>query len=113
MDGLKIQGEIIFIGETQQIKDTFTKRNFVVQTKLEQYPQEYELQLTKDNCSRLDDFVCGDTVIASINLRGRGYTKKDGTRGWFTSLDCWRLEKASGAALPKQSEQEYVDDLPF
>ena len=114
MDGLKVTGEIIFIGDTQQIKDTFTKRNFVVQTKLDQYPQEYELQLTKDGCSKLDAFKVGDTVTASINLRGRGYTKKDGSRGWFTSLDCWRLEKASGgAALPEQSAQEFVDNLPF
>lgn len=114
MDGLKISGEIIFIGETQQIKDTFTKRNFVVQTKLDQYPQEYELQLTKDGCSRLDGFRVGDTVTASINLRGRGYTKKDGSRGWFTSLDCWKLDKISGAAaLPEQTAQEYVDNLPF
>lgn len=114
MDGLKVTGEIIFIGDTQQIKDTFTKRNFVVQTKLDQYPQEYELQLTKDGCSKLDAFKVGDTVTASINLRGRGYTKKDGSRGWFTSLDCWRLEKTSGAEpLPTQSAQEYVDNLPF
>lgn len=114
MDGLKVTGEIIFIGDTQQIKDTFTKRNFVIQTKLDQYPQEYELQLTKDGCSKLDAFKVGDTVTASINLRGRGYTKKDGSRGWFTSLDCWRLEKANGGtALPEQSAQEFVDNLPF
>lgn len=114
MDGLKIAGEIIFIGQTQQIKETFTKRTFVVQTKLDQYPQEYELQLTKDGCSKLDAFKVGDSVVASINLRGRSYTKKDGSRGWFTSLDCWRLEKASGGTqLPKQTPEEFVDNLPF
>jgi hypothetical protein len=114
MDGLKIQGELIFIGDTQQVKDTFTIRKFVVTNNMDKYPQEYEIQLTKDNCATLDNFKVGDTVQASVNLRGRGYTNKEGKRGWFTSLDCWRLEKVgSGTALPKQSEQEYVDNLPF
>lgn len=114
MDSVKIHGEIIFIGTTQQIKDTFTIRKFVVQTKLETYPQEYELQLTKDKCSLLDNYKVGDTVTASINLRGRGYTNKDGKKGWFTSLECWKLEKgASTSGLAQQTAQEFVDNLPF
>jgi len=114
MEGLKIAGEIIFIGQTQQIKDTFTIRKFVVQTKLEQYPQEYEMQLTKEKCSLLDNYKIGDTVTASINLRGRGFTNKEGKKGWFTSLECWRLDKATGGTqLPKQTPEEFVDNLPF
>lgn len=113
MDSLKIEGEIIFIGDTQQIKDTFTIRKFVVQTKLETYPQEYEVQVTKDKCSILDSYKVGDSVVAMINLRGRGYINKEGKRGWFTSLECWRLDKQGSTTLPQQSAEEYVDSLPF
>lgn len=109
-ESVVVTGELIYIGDTKQVKETFTVRRFVVQTK-DEYPQELEMQFTKDRCSSLDAFKVGEPVIAKCNLRGRGYTNKAGERAWMVSLDCWRLDKA-GAATPR-TEEQILNDLPF
>ena len=112
-DAINITGELIHIGQTQQVKDTFQKRSFVVKTHSE-YPQELECQFTQDKCKELDRFKVGDTVTARVNLRGRGYQKREGGMGWFTSLDCWKLDKlGEGAPANKATVIAEPTDLPF
>jgi hypothetical protein len=110
--------------DTQQINDTFKKREFVVTDNSSQYPQDILFQLTQARCDVLDPFNEGEEVSVTFNLRGREWTNpKDGQVRYFNSLDVWKMEKAAGFAetpLPQEPPAEVAssgadmeDDLPF
>lgn len=127
----KLQGTIKLIKDTQQITDTFSKREFVVTESSSMYPQDILFQAVQDKCSMLDGLSQGETVEVSFNLRGREWTSPQGEVKYFNSLDAWRVEKVAqgmptggpsdmdlGAApapeIPSSSNDEAEDDdLPF
>lgn len=110
--------------DTQQISDTFKKREFVITDNSSQYPQDILFQLTQNRCEVLDPFNEGEEVTVTFNIRGREWTSpKDGTVRYFNSLDVWKMEKAAGfqeTPLPEEPPAEVAssggdmeDDLPF
>ena len=113
----QLTGSIKVINETVQISEKFKKREFVVTTNDEMYPQDIMFQAVQDKCSLLDAYNEGDTVEVSFNLRGREWTNPQGEVKYFNTLDVWRVEKTDGnvtKADPKQAEAtEVEDDLPF
>lgn len=90
---MELNVKIYAIKETQQISETFSKREFIVET-LENYPQHLLLQVVKDKCDKLDEFVSGDEVIVSLNLKGRLWTGNDGEEKCFNTLECWKIVKS-------------------
>ncbi|MCF6360237.1 MAG: DUF3127 domain-containing protein [Cyclobacteriaceae bacterium] len=125
---LSIAGSILEISEVQQIKETFKKREFVLEhTENPQYPEFIKFELIQDKCALLDAFKVGDKVNVQFNLKGRKWTDRDGKVVYFNSLQAWRLqaeggaepEKSAGAApLEGLSEPEWASndsegDLPF
>ncbi|MDZ7847988.1 MAG: DUF3127 domain-containing protein [Owenweeksia sp.] len=124
---MEVEGIIKKIEDTQQIKETFKKRNLVVTTE-EQYPQHLLVEFVQDKTSLLDQFNEGDKVTIGINLRGREWQSPQGEVKYFNSINGWRIEKkepamsnnaaSSGPAdmppmPPMQDESEDEDDLPF
>lgn len=121
-----ITGKLIVKNDTEKIKDTFRKREFVISDESSQYPQEIIFQLIQDKCDLLDPFKVGEEVKVNFNLRGRRWENPtSGETRFFNSLDAWRLEKAGAAApmnhdLPPMPNEEPAnmsnddsDDLPF
>lgn len=120
---MEISGNIKKIGDTQQITNTFQKRELVVTTE-EQYPQHMLIEFVQDKTSLLDSFNVGDKVTVGINLRGREWTSPQGEVKYFNSIHGWRIEKIGGAQTDGQDEgmpaappvapmDEEDDDLPF
>jgi hypothetical protein len=115
-----ISGKLKVVNETQQIKDTFRKREFVLTDESGNYPQFIQFQLVQDNCELLNGFQPGDEVKVLFNLRGREWTSPSGEVKYFNSLDAWRVEKV-GVAAPSSAPQhteapplpQEEDDLPF
>lgn len=83
---MNIVGKIHQIGEEQSVSDKFKKREFVINTG-GQYPQYILLQLVNNNCSVIDSFNIGDSVVAFINLKGREYNGK-----YYNSIECYKLK---------------------
>ena len=115
-----LKGEIKVISETQQVSDSFKKREFVVLDASGQYPQTIMLQTVQDRCQLLDAFKVGDAVEVTFFLRGREWTNpKDGVVRYFNSLDAWKVEAMGGGAAEAgaSSTETFVaegeDDLPF
>ena len=122
-------GEIRAIMDTQQVTDSFRKREFALEIDDGRYSQTVKFQLVQDKTELLDDYEVGQQVKVHFNLRGREYTRKsDGATDYWTNLECWRLEKAEGAdesadqSGPGQAEAEAGffsgssgpdDDIPF
>ena len=104
----QLQGKLTEIFDTQQVTDSFQKREFIVETKEENSGKEFietiKFQLTGDKCNILDTFVKGEDVEVSFNIRGRVW-RKDDKVSYFTNLEAWRVSHH------KDATQDSVDDL--
>lgn len=120
-----ITGVVKVIKDTEQVTDTFKKREFVITDNSSSYPQDILFQLTQDRTSLIDDVKVNDIINVSFNIRGREWTSPQGEVRYFNSLDAWRVEKNQGSAptpsnIPPASTEsaetlidESDDDLPF
>jgi hypothetical protein len=126
---IDLKGVIYKINDTQQISETFKKREFILECSEannstgEIYKQYLPIEVIKDNCSKLDNFKAGEAVEVSINLRGRlwGGDKEKGERA-FLNLLAWRIyrhiEEAAEPEIVNEIEggediNTGPDDLPF
>ena len=110
----KLTGTVKVINDTVQVTEKFSKREFVVITDGETYPQEISFQAAQDKCSMLDGIQIGNQIEVSFNLRGREWVNPQGEAKYFNTLDAWRIESLSGTPQPSLAEQaEASDDLPF
>ena len=86
-------GKLIRIYDTEQIKDTFRKREFVVEQTDGQYPNPVKFELTQDRCNLLDGFQEGQDVTVSFDVSGRAWNDK-----YFTNLRAWRVQQAGASS---------------
>jgi len=92
---MEVIGTIKLINSTQAIgANNFMKREIVVTTDEENYPQPLSLEFTQDKCKLLDNFQVGQRVKVSINLRGREWITPEGDAKYFNTLQGWRIEQA-------------------
>lgn len=120
-----VEGKIVEKYDTQNIKDTFKKREFVLEyAENPQYPEFVKFELIQSNCEQLDSMEIGDEVTVNFNLKGRKWTDPQGEVKYFTSLQAWRIDKKSASSgssdTPPPPTQEWTkedfsqdDDLPF
>jgi hypothetical protein len=121
----QLTGTVKVLNDTQQVTDSFKKREFVVTDASSQYPQDILFQAVQANTDKLNDIQVGETVTVSFNLRGREWTSPQGEVKYFNSLDAWNIIKAGAGAPPVQGApaapsaspetqlEEGDDDLPF
>jgi hypothetical protein len=122
--GMEIKGKVHEIGATQQVSETFKKRDLIVEyAENPTYPEYIRFEALQDKTALLDTFKTGDEVEVFFNLRGRPWTDKAGKTSYFNSLVIWRVNAVAGA--PAASTPAYAapvdvsnapgedDDLPF
>ena len=120
---MEVLGKVKLINQTQQVTDSYKKRELVVTTD-EQYPQHILIEFAQDKCSLLDNYQVGQNVKVSINLRGREWVNPQGEIKFFNSIQGWRIEKVQAevpSATPQMQpippatnfKEEKHDDLPF
>jgi hypothetical protein len=113
---MEITAKIHEIFETQNIKDSFRKREFIAEyAENENYPQYIKFELIQEKCDELNDYKHGDEVLIHFNLRGKPWTNKQGEKIYFNSLQVWKLEKLSETTDDVKSDEQELpdDDLPF
>ncbi|MDP3849929.1 MAG: DUF3127 domain-containing protein [Luteolibacter sp.] len=124
-------GKIKVINDTQSFPSGFTKREFVLTTAHDKFPQDLKFEIVKDKCSLLDAYQVGQDVQVSFDIRGNEYNGK-----YFVNLSCWKIqaanasaESSSGASAPAprgqaaksaepdmaelRNEDDFDDDPPF
>jgi hypothetical protein len=114
---MEVKGTIKVINATKVVSEKFSSREFVVETE-EQYPQLISMQVTNAKCPVLDGYAVGDKVTASINLRGRKWTNKEGVDRYFNTIECWKISKDGATApvpsvAPANETANNEEDLPF
>jgi len=88
------RGSIKWIGDLQSFPSGFTKREFVVTTAHDKYPQDLKFEMVKEKCSLLDSFGLGEEVAVSFDIRGNAYNGK-----YFVNLSCWKLQRDAGSGV--------------
>lgn len=118
----KLTGVLIVKKDAVQVTEKFIKREFVIETSAEMYPQKVLVQLVQDKTNILDNFKEGDQIEVLINIRGREWVDpKTGEIKYFNSLDAWRINKLGeqqNQTPPRnendlQTKEANDDDLPF
>ena len=120
---MNIDGKILEKFATQEIKESFRKREFVLEyAENPQYPELLKFELIQSNCEQLDGVEVGDEVTVSFNLKGRKWEDPKGGVKYFNSLQAWRIEKKSAASTDSNNsgntdwmKEDFSqdDDLPF
>ncbi|MDH5365598.1 MAG: DUF3127 domain-containing protein [Cyclobacteriaceae bacterium] len=127
---MEVKGKIAEIFQTQQVTDTFKKREFVLEfAENPQYPEFVKFEMIQDKCGLLDNYQVGNEITISFNLKGRKWNDPKGGVKYFNTLQAWRIQ--SGASQTQTStpapqegmdqmeepgwinEDEKTDDLPF
>lgn len=124
---MQLEGIIKVIGETQTFgSNGFRKRELVITTDDENYPQDIMIEFVQDKTDLLDKYVEGEKAKVSINIRGREWTNPQGEVKYFNSIQGWRIEGIdSGQSgmppvppiesfVPSDNiNEEDTDDIPF
>lgn len=122
---MELTGKLIVINETKEYgSNGFKKREFVIETENEKYPQKILIEVIQDKCNLLDNYSIGDSIKVSYNINGREWINPQGEAKYFNSVQGWRIENLAQAApqnitpadqlepAPDLSANE-PDDLPF
>ena len=111
---MKVKGNIVKIGNVQDISQSFRKRELVLKT-AEQYPQFILIEFVQDKAGLLDANFCkqGAFVEVSINLKGREWKNPQGDLRYFNSIQGWRIQEAVEEVAVEAQSPDREDDLPF
>lgn len=112
---MEISGRIKSIGKTNNVSDSFRKREIVITTN-EQYPQHLLLEFVQDKCEVLDSYKVGQDVEIGINLRGREWVNPEGETKYFNTIQGWKIKELGGSeeeTLKQVNPVAQDDDLPF
>jgi len=91
---MNIKAKILEKYDTQNVTDSFRKREFVVEyAENPQYPEFVKFEMIQANCDQLDNFQAGQEVNISFNLKGRKWTDPKGEVKYFNSLQAWKIER--------------------
>jgi single-strand DNA-binding protein len=125
----QIEGKIIIMDDTQTFGSGFTKREFVIETSDDKYPQKIKLEAVKAGCDKLDAYKVGDGIKVDFNIRGNEYNGK-----YYVQLSAWKFERIgapvgvtspeygrheqrsgsqNGARPPANVQDDDGDEIPF
>jgi hypothetical protein len=90
-------GKLKWIGETQAFPSGFSKREFVVTTAADKYPQDLKFEVVKDKCASLDPFEVGQDVAVNFDIRGNEYNGK-----YYVNLACWKIQSGGASSGPAE-----------
>lgn len=122
MAGYELTGTVKAVLDVMKFESGFTKREFVVTTENERFPQHVKFECVKERCSLLDDVKPGQHVTVNFDIRGNEYKGR-----YFVSLSAWKIETAGEAGGDREEEDqdrppldqrkppedEGADNLPF
>ena len=105
MPSYDLTGTVKLIMDQQTFDSGFTKREFVVTTEGERFPQDVKFECVKERVALLDSVQPGQRVAVSFDLRGNEYNGR-----YFVNLTAWKVEEAGSQAA--DSGDPSADELP-
>ena len=111
---LELTGTLKVIGELQTFCSGFTKREFVIETPDDKYPQMVKFETVRDGTDLLNDLTLGDELKITFDVRGNEYKGK-----YYVNLNAWRINVETPAAKKQEQpadaepEDDDLGDVPF
>jgi hypothetical protein len=96
------EGTIKVIEQTMTFDSGFKKREIVITSNDEKFPQDVKFEFTKDSVEKLDAFKVGDTVKVAFSIRGNEYNGK-----FYVSLGAFTIAHVKlegGLTAPSTAE---------
>ncbi len=95
-------GTVKKIGEVQTFPSGFSKREIVVTSEEDRYPQDVSFEFLKEKADLLNNIGEADRVKVTFDIGGREYNGR-----YFNNLKGWRIEKLDeeGGAAPKATDE--------
>ena len=112
---MDITGKVLEVFPVQQVSDRFRKREVVLEYATNpQYPEFIKFEFVQDRTDLLDNFQPGQEVQVWFDLKGRKWTDRNGEIRYFTTLQGWRIQLASGApdGAPGGAPAAQMSDIP-
>jgi hypothetical protein len=103
MAAYEMTGAVKVMMDEVTFSSGFNKREFVVTTEDDRYPQDIKFECVKDKTAMLNDVQVGQRVKVTFDLRGNEHEGR-----YYTNLSAWRLEPA-GEATAAGDEAPPVD----
>tara|TARA_B110000037_G_scaffold29139_1_gene34806 strand:+ start:83723 stop:84076 length:354 start_codon:yes stop_codon:yes gene_type:complete len=113
-----LSGKIKKIFDLQTFPSGFSKREFVVTSTADRFPQDIKFDCLKDKADLLEGVKEGDEVTVHFDLGGREYNGR-----YFVNVNAWKLDSGSSSAVGSPSSKEpedttdyspdAVDEVPF
>lgn len=97
----ELSGTVKVVMDTVKFDSGFTKREFVVTTPDDRYPQNIKFECVKDKCSLLDGVKPGQRVTVSFDIRGNEFKGR-----YFVSLSAWKIEPIAAGGGQEEPENE-------
>lgn len=109
-----VSGKIREIFPEKQIKETFKKREFVIDYLPESnYPQLIKFELVNEGCSLINGYSIGDEVEVVFELTGREWINPEGERIYFTTLRALKISRLEKESNEKLSESLSTSENSF
>jgi len=108
----ELSGSVKEIFEEQTFGSGFNKREFVVTTDADKYPQDIKFECVKEKVEMVNKLKKGDKVKVSFDLRGREWQGK-----YFVNLNAWKIDygaadQAGDEPPPFDPADEILDEEP-
>lgn len=82
----EIKGKVKLLQDTQTFESGFQKRELILTTDDEKYPQDISIQFLQDKIQLLDSITEDQEVTVHFNISGREYNGK-----YFNNLTGWKI----------------------
>jgi single-strand DNA-binding protein len=93
MPSYDLTGTVKCVMDPQTFSSGFTKREFVVTTEGERFPQDIKFECVKERVALLDSVQPGQRVSVTFDLRGNEYNER-----YFVNLAAWKVQPAEAGA---------------
>lgn len=103
-------GIVKVIKPVQEFTATFKKRELVVTSEDERFPQNVVFEVVNDKTILLDAIQPGERVTVTFDIRGNESKTQPGR--YFNSLRVWKLAKADGAGAGAAVAAGASNDAP-
>jgi len=108
----EMTGTVKRVMDPQTFSSGFSKREFVVTTEGDRFPQDIKFECVKDKCALLDNVAAGQRVKVTFDLRGNEYNGR-----YYVNLTASRIQAAESSpdGVPEEimpPEEETSDSLP-
>jgi translation initiation factor IF-3 len=108
----ELSGTVKVIFDEQTFGSGFNKREFVVTTADDKYPQDIKFECIKDKVELVNKLNTGDKVKVTFDINGREWNEK-----YFVNLKAFRIEAVGAAGNsdeppPFDPADEILDEEP-